>query len=94
MNIFLSDYLAHTNCKHSIASNHLKTGAGEPLIIFVLTFVYLKLPCDSTGEKLFVVLLTLYKSTEYISEILFHIETYILACLNERMVFQGLVHRR
>ena len=64
-------------------------GAGEPLIIFVLTFVYLNLPCDCTGEKLFVVLLTLYKSAEYISEILLHIETYIFACLNERMVFQG-----
>ena len=66
-------------------------GAGEPLIIFVLTFVYLNLPCDSTGEKLFVVLLTLYKSAEYISEILLHIETYIFACLNERMVFQVLL---
>ena len=60
-------------------------GAGEPLIIFVLTFVYLNLPCDCTGEKLFVVLLTLYKSAEYISEILLHIETYIFACLNERI---------
>ena len=59
------------------------------MIIFVLTFVYLYLPCDSTGEKLFVVLLTLYKSAENISEILLHIETYVLACLNERMVFQG-----
>ena len=55
------------------------------MIIFVLTFVYLYLPCDSTGEKLFVVLLTLYKSAENISEILLHIETYILACLNERI---------
>ena len=40
-----------------------------PFVIFVLTFVYLNLPCDSTGKKLFVVLLTLYKSAEYISEI-------------------------
>ena len=38
------------------------------MIVFVLTFVYLYLPCDSTGEKLFVVLLTLYKSAENISE--------------------------
>ena len=39
------------------------------MIVFVLTFVYLYLPCDSTEEKIFVVLLTLYKSAEYISEI-------------------------
>ena len=61
------------------------------MIIFVLTFVCLNLLCNSTGEKLFVVLLTLYKSAEYISEILLHIETYIFACLNERMVFHFLL---
>ena len=59
------------------------------MIIFILTFAGLNLPYDSTREKLFIVLLILYKSAEYISEIFLHIETYIFSCLNECMVFQG-----
>lgn len=72
--IVLADYIDYALLLHPIyALNYF-----QPLInmgrrtidcFFVLTFVYLNLLCDSTGEKLFVVLLTLYKSAEYISEI-------------------------